>query len=253
MQVLGSHHLGRGLAYPSAILKDAVIDTDKIDEVYLHRLTANHLDSVVEIKAGSILICIGLVIDITPCQRLQQPVLMVIVPRVGSVAGQQGLKSESQLVVGDPLGEIGLLVIPVLVHIAGAALVVGPGDILLYGDVLADVTGLAVILLRNGARIGDAVAINHLAHTIHVGTTLQLVPRIVRKSVSIHVLRHHDDAWLTTVLETTVALYQHILLSFHIGNGVVEMEGDIATISTQTNHVFLIIGQAVSTLLDHSL
>ena len=142
--------------------------------------------------------------------------------------------------------------VSVFADIATLALIISPRDILFYRDILGNRTGFAVSLLGGGALISDGIAIDDLTHAVSIGTAFQLIPRIVRQSVSILVFRHHNDTWFAIAFEVRISQYQDVSLTLHVSNGMVEMKGNIPAISAQAHHIALIIGQRLSTFLCHT-
>ena len=69
---------------------------------------------------------------------------------------------------------------------------------------------------------------------IHITTATDLVPRVVRQAIAIDILRHHHHTGLIHTAENKVfhlligvAPNGEVALTRDIGNGVVEVEGDI--------------------------
>ena len=134
----------------------------------------------------------------------------------------------------------------VVVTVDGAAiaLIVRPGDV------------------GHGApTIGDLIVVDHLADAVHIAAAADLIPRVIRQAVAIGVLRHHHDASLVHAAEDQVSHFLigiapdgKVTLAGDIGDGMVEVEGDIASPSAQ-GHEMGVDGaepcQPFITLTDH--
>ena len=133
--------------------------------------------------------------------------------------------------------------VSVFVNIAALALIVSPRNILLYRNILGNGTRLTVSIFCCRTLISNRISVDNLTHTVCIGTAFQLIPRIVGQSVAILVLRHHHNARLAIAFKVGITLYQHVSLSLHVGNGMIEMKGNIPTISAQAYHTALVISQ----------
>ena len=128
------------------------------------------------------------------------------------------------------------------VQFAAVAPVVGPG-----------------YLAHRVAVVGYLVAVVHQAHAVLVTAALDLIPRVVGQSVAVRVLRHHDDAGLPhptarkqpQLLLIGVAPDGKVALAGQVGDGVVEVEGDVAAVGTECHESLFVVGQPFSTLPHH--
>ncbi len=121
-------------------------------------------------------------------------------------------------------------------HDARLSPVVGPGD----------VVQLAVL------GVSDFVAIDHHAHTVHVGRASQLVPCVVGQMVAVGILAHHHDARLAAP-GVGIAADVDVHLTRHVGHGMVEVEGDVAAKGTQRYHLPCSARQPLGALGHHRL
>ena len=88
------------------------------------------------------------------------------------------------------------------------------------------------------------VAIDDLPDAVHVATAADLIPGIVRQTVAVCVLRHHDDTRLVHATEHLVRLFLigiapdgEVALSRDIHNRMVEVEGDVPSPSAEGHEV----------------
>ena len=151
-------------------------------------------------------------------------------------------------VVRQPQRVVLLSVVVVPVDGATYALIVSPGDV--AHRVLA---------------ISHLIAIDHLPNTVHVTATADLVPRVVRQSVAVDILRHHHHPSLVHPTEHQVshlliriAPYGEVALSRDIRDRVVEMERDIPAPAAERHDMSIRIrrtvpSQSFVTLLYHRL
>ena len=80
--------------------------------------------------------------------------------------------------------------------------------------------------------VGDLVVVYHERGAVGVGTAGQLIPGVIGNAVAVGVFGHHHDAGLA-VAGVGVALDVEVALTAHVGDAVVEVEGDVSAIGAQ--------------------
>ena len=99
-------------------------------------------------------------------------------------------------------------------------------------------------------RIGYLISVHHLAHTVDVGTARQLIPLVVGQPVVVGILRHHHYARLGSAANG-IAADVNVSLPAYVGNAVVEVKRDIASVSPKAYHAALVARNGFGTLCNH--
>ena len=237
MQVLGTHELCGGLAPPlwlGALLVQTCVDAYKVDEVEVDRLS-RLVDGPCDVDAAAFVIIRGGI---------------GIIREVGQVVGIAIAEADEHVVVGAPPA---VYLVGEVIHIiwqacAAEGEAVGePLGVVLLGVVVVAVDGAAlseIVCPRDIAHgilmIGDLIVVDHLPHAVCVARAADLVPGVVRQAVAVGIFRHHHDACLVhaakdEVLHLLIGIAPdgEVALAWDVGDGVVEMEGDIASPSSE--------------------
>ena len=108
--------------------------------------------------------------------------------------------------------------------------------------------------------VGDLIAIDDLAHAVDIARATDLIPGVVGLTVAVDVLGNHHDAGFVHTAEDEVfhlligiAPDSEIALAREVGDGMVEVEGDVTSPATKRHHMgaLIIASQILCTLPYH--